>query len=116
MDHFADYSRVIFDKFGDRVKLWLTFNEPHVFCLARWTYGEKNPFVEPPEKPYVCGHHVVLAHALAYRIYEKEFKPTQKGQLGITLNTNWAAAKDENKWEDRAASRRAMYFSVSEKI
>jgi lactase-phlorizin hydrolase len=110
-DHFGDYSRVAFREFGDRVKLWLTFNEPLVFCLADFSYGTRNSFKEPPEKPYICGHHVVLAHAVSYRIYEKEFKPSQNGTLGITLNTDWAEPADPDKWEDRAASRRAMYFT-----
>lgn len=113
INHFADFSRIAFDAFGDRVKLWLTFNEPKVFCLADWNFGLHEPFEEPPEKPYVCAHHVVMAHALAYRIYEKEFKPTQNGQLGITLNSNWAGPKNESNPEDVAASERSMQFAVS---
>lgn len=111
--HFADYARVCFREFGDRVKLWLTFNEPAVFCGADWNYGAHDPFVQPPEKPYICAHHVTMAHALAYRIYDREFKPVQGGQLGITLNSNWAQAKNESDPEHQAASQRAMVFSVS---
>lgn len=112
VDDFADYARIAFKAFGDRVKLWLTFNEPLVFCLVDWNYGIHNPFTEPPEKPYVCAHHVVMAHSKVYRMYEKEFKPHQKGELGITLNTNWAQAKNASDPADQAASARAMQFSV----
>jgi hypothetical protein len=58
------------------------------------------------------GHHIILAHARAYRAYETSFKPTQNGistleknlksssllknprfyfagKVGITLNINW---------------------------
>ncbi|CAL8072589.1 unnamed protein product [Orchesella dallaii] len=111
VDDFEDYSRVAFREFGDRVKYWLTFNEPHVFCLARWNYLSQNPFVEPPEKPYICAHNVVKAHALSFRLYDAEFRPTQNGTIGITLNTNWAAPKNPNNTDDQAASFRSMHFS-----
>lgn len=28
---------------------------------------------------YIVGHNLLKAHAKAYRLYEKEFKPAQKG-------------------------------------
>lgn len=42
IQHFQDYARIAFENFGDRVQLWLSFNEPHVFCLADWTYAYLN--------------------------------------------------------------------------
>ena len=40
------------------------------------------------------GHHIILAHAHAVKVYREEFKPTQKGQIGITLNGDWALPYD----------------------
>lgn len=34
---FVNYSKLCFDRFGDRVKHWLTFNEP--WCVAAHGYG-----------------------------------------------------------------------------
>jgi len=114
VDHFEDYARVAFGAFGDRVKMWLTFNEPHVFCPSDWTYGSKEPLQDPPVEPYICGHNVVKAHALAYHVYDKEFRPSQKGQLGITLNCDWPEAKDPTDPAHVEASDRAMHFHVTQ--
>jgi len=110
VDHFADFSRVVFREFGDRVKWWLTFNEPHVFCLADWNYGLHEPWEEPPEKPYICTHNVVKSHARTFRIYDTEFRPSQDGKLGITLNCDWSEPKNQSDPEHMAAMDRSMHF------
>lgn len=43
------------------------------------------------------GHNVILAHAHAVKIYREQFKPTQKGQIGITLNGDWTIPYDDNQ-------------------
>jgi len=92
------------------VKDWITFNEPWVTCLLGYGNGVNAPGVkEPAEAPYQCGHTVIKAHALAYRLYQREFKETQQGQVGITLNTDWfEPLVDDSIHED--ASERALYF------
>lgn len=36
---------------------------------------------------YLCSTNVLKAHATAYHIYNREFRPSQNGQIGIVLNT-----------------------------
>jgi lactase-phlorizin hydrolase len=110
--HFADYSRILYRNYGDRVKLWLTFNEPAVFCGLGYGNGAHAPGYsnDPDVKPYLCGHTLLKAHGLAYRIYESEFKAHQNGKVGITLNTNWNEPKDPNNTEHVEASHRAQQF------
>lgn len=72
MDWFGDYARTCFKEFGDLVTYWATFNEPYVFCGS---FGN-----DSASKDYLCVHNVLKAHAKAYRIYEKEFRSTQKGK------------------------------------
>lgn len=113
VDHFADYARVAFNAFGDRVKFWLSFNEPYLFCLSNWNYGQRSPFEEPPVKPYICTHNVIKAHAKAWRIYDEEFRAKQNGQMGITLLLEWPEPKDRSDPEHVAAMERALHFKVS---
>lgn len=40
---FADYARVVFREFGDRVKLFATFNEPVNFCADGLYTGDYAP-------------------------------------------------------------------------
>jgi lactase-phlorizin hydrolase len=113
VDHFADYARLVFTMYGDRVKWWLSFNEPHVFCLAEWNYVEHGAFEGPPEKQYICAHNVVKSHARAWRIYDEEFRGRQGGKMGITLNVDWSEPKDPNDPEHEAAMQRSMHSRVS---
>ncbi|XP_037050547.1 myrosinase 1-like [Bradysia coprophila] len=111
-DYFADFARVAFDHFGDRVKLWLTFNEPWVFCILGYGNPELAPgLLEPLHSHYDCIHNVLKAHANAYHIYNDEFKPTQNGKCGITLDTNWPEPKNASNPEDVAAADIQIKFS-----
>ena len=42
------------------------------------------------------GHHVILAHAYTVKLYREEFKDKQGGQIGITLNGDWAMPYDDS--------------------
>jgi len=46
---------------------------------------------------YSVGRNVILAHANAVKVYREDFKPHQKGQIGITLNGDWAMPYDDNQ-------------------
>jgi beta-glucosidase len=46
--------------------------------------------------PYSVGHSVILAHANAVKLYREEFKAAQGGQIGITLNGDWAMPYDDS--------------------
>ena len=48
----------------------------------------------------------------AYHIYNDEFRATQKGQIGITMNTDWYEGFDESK-ENYDAAQRWMDLQVS---
>lgn len=78
---FADYARVIYSLFADRVKYWLTLNEPMVICDAG--YGElAAPYLDDTKIGlYLCNKYVLMAHAKAYRIYEEEFRHLYHGEF-----------------------------------
>src|SRR2546427_536089 len=40
---FLRYARVCFERFGDRVKHWITYNEPGVYTLAGYAGGVHAP-------------------------------------------------------------------------
>lgn len=43
-----------------------------------------------------AGHNLILAHAYAVKLYREEFKPTQGGQIGITLNGDMSTPWDNS--------------------
>ncbi|MFX1391154.1 MAG: GH1 family beta-glucosidase [Promethearchaeota archaeon] len=84
IDAFVDYAKFMFKKFGDRVKKWITFNEPLVFALwfpIRGVYGKKDVAIGMETT-----HIINLAHAKTLEAYRDS--ENSDGQIGITLNLN----------------------------
>nr|AEW46866.1 seminal fluid protein CSSFP016 [Chilo suppressalis] len=89
-DWFEDYARLAFERFGDRVKFWITFNEPREICYEGYGAATKAPILNATAVgTYLCAKNLVIAHAKAYHAYVKDFKPNQNGQCGITISVNW---------------------------
>jgi beta-glucosidase/6-phospho-beta-glucosidase/beta-galactosidase len=62
------------------VKLWITLNEPFVVAQQGYESGSMAPGLKGKgDRIYTVGHTLIIAHAKAYRIYEKDFKADQKG-------------------------------------
>ncbi|KAJ1421940.1 Glycosyl hydrolases family 1, N-terminal conserved site [Sesbania bispinosa] len=95
VNDFQDYAEVCFKEFGDRVKHWMTLNEP-------WSYSMGT-------EPYGASHYQLLAHAAAVKIYKTKYQASQKGLIGIVLNSNWFLPFSNEKLDNRAA-RRALDF------
>ncbi len=66
---FEAYAKVCFEAFGDRVKLWSTFNELQIFVNAGFSSGTFPPFGRSSVNARLCGHHCLLAHFRAVRLY-----------------------------------------------
>ncbi|XP_028036754.1 myrosinase 1-like [Bombyx mandarina] len=93
VDWFEDYARVVFSLFADRVKTWVTINEPVSICDYVYnTGGMAPPILEPHVAPYVCTKHVLLAHAKAWRIYDEEFRPMYNGEITLAIPLIWYEA------------------------
>lgn len=83
---FEHYAFTCFQEFGDRVKHWITFNEPHGFALQGYDTGLQAPgrcsilghlFCKAGKssvEPYVVAHNILLSHAAAYHSYQINFK------------------------------------------
>lgn len=114
VDRFEQYARLCFEKFGDRVKKWITLNEPWCSAVLGYEVGEHAPgdTSKPGENLYIAGHNLLLAHARAVKVYREEFQQNQKGKIGITLNTIWAEPKDPSDQKHVDAARRDMDFEL----
>ncbi|XP_052743410.1 myrosinase 1 isoform X3 [Bicyclus anynana] len=97
VDWFGDYARVIFSQYADRVKTWITINEAISICDYAFTKGHFAPKIKEPEfAPFLCNKHVLLAHATAYRIYEREFKPKYNARISLANYELWIKPATEN--------------------
>ena len=63
--------------FFTQVKLWVTLNEPNMYCAAFQTNTDGTP--GPNNYYYQCMHSMILAHMKTYRIYKRDYYAAQKG-------------------------------------
>jgi beta-glucosidase len=60
---FGDYATLIAQRLGDRVKHWMTHNEPHCFVILGHQSGVHAPGVKLPlAEVLLVAHHSLLAH------------------------------------------------------
>lgn len=60
---------------------------------------------------YLCGHHVLLAHAKVYRMYRNEYF-FDGGSMGIVVNSFFDWPKDPQNVDDNMAANRSLAFWV----
>ncbi|CAG7873933.1 unnamed protein product, partial [Brassica rapa] len=122
VNDFRDYADICFKNFGDRVKHWMTLNEPLTVVQQGYVAGGMAPgrcsnFTNPSctggdgaTEPYIVGHNLLLAHGAAVKVYREKYKASQKGQVGIALSAGWYLPYTESA-ADRLAAARIMAFT-----
>lgn len=96
--YFEEYAKTLFEMFGDRVKNWITFNQPLYYCLSAYGDGSMAPgILDSGISDYLCMQNLLKAHAIAYRAYRNNFHDSQKGRVGITFSSNYYFSKDNNQ-------------------
>ncbi len=61
---FADYARLVAERLGDRIPLWLTLNEPWCSAYLGYAAGVHAPGRTEPAAAMTAVHHLNLAHGL----------------------------------------------------
>ncbi|KAF8474184.1 beta-glucosidase [Kalaharituber pfeilii] len=119
---FVNYARLCFTRFP-KVKHWITFNEPWcsavlgynvgLFAPGRCSERTKSAEGDSSREHLIAGHSLIIAHGAAVKVYRGEFKPKQGGEIGITLNGDWAEPWDPEDPEDVVACERKLEFAIS---
>ncbi|XP_072253764.1 lactase/phlorizin hydrolase-like [Leuresthes tenuis] len=113
IDIFNDFCDFCFATFGNRVKFWITFNQPHTIAWLGYGLGQIPPNVmNPGTAPYKVAHNLIKAHATAYHTYDDKYRSSQGGLVSIALNADWAEPKDVNVPRDIVAADRALQFQL----
>lgn len=109
---YRDYAALCFEQFGDRVKHWITFNEPWVVSILGYGQGIFAPGRTSNDEPYRVAHTILRAHGMAVREYRDRFMPVQQGMIGMTNNCDWREPLTATD-ADVAAAERALEFFLA---
>ena len=80
---FVEYADVVSRRLGDRVKTWITHNEPWCASILSHQYGEHAPGWRDPAAALRAAHHLPLSHGWAVPILRAN---SPGSEVGITLN------------------------------
>lgn len=82
-EDYADYVSVVVRRLGDRVRQWITLNEPWEHAMMGHLLGEHAPGRHNPWAYFRVAHHQLLGHGLAV---ERIRALAPGAQVGITLS------------------------------
>ncbi|PSC72359.1 beta-glucosidase 40 [Micractinium conductrix] len=113
---FTAYAEVAFKLFGDRVKNWVTLNEPETFCdqgygsgvhapgrcsdRARCTEGDSST------EPHLCSYYALLAHASAVRSFRKL---VPGGRIAMSTSIGMSVPLTDSAADVAAADRQQTF-------
>lgn len=76
---FAEYTDIVTRVLGDRVKNWITLNEPWIVMVTGYVLGVLAPGYRRPFSSMKVAHNLLLAHGLAMPVIRKNVKNSNAG-------------------------------------
>lgn len=109
-DDFAHYADVVSRALGDRVKHWITINEPWCIAWLGHQSGVHAPGIQTddPALALRASHHVLLAHAAAVPVLRAN---VPDAKVGITLNFEHVDPATPVPHDMEAAARYDSFFN-----
>ncbi|WP_339183497.1 family 1 glycosylhydrolase [Oceanobacillus sp. FSL W7-1293] len=112
IDFFLNYCETVFNRYKDKVKYWLTFNE--INNMRRMPGGAGGIFFEEGENQqqviYQASHHMFVANSLAIKRF-REICPNSKIGCMLSLSNVYPhTCKPEDVFETMELRRRSLMF------
>ena len=108
-DAFVEFADVVTRSLGDRVKNWITINEPWVSAFVGYRDGRHAPGHTDVGEALAAAHHLLLAHGLAVPVIRRN---SPNANVGIVLNLTpqvpaspSVADRDAANWVDGYINR-----------
>ncbi|MET0930170.1 MAG: GH1 family beta-glucosidase [Aeromicrobium sp.] len=101
-ERFADYAAIVGTALGDRVKHWITLNEPWCAAFLGYASGIHAPGRTDAADAVAASHHLLLGHGLAVQRL-REVAPD--AQVGVTVNLYPVTPVDDSGRHDDAVRR-----------
>ncbi len=101
---FADYARIVADRLGDRVRSWITHNEPWCAATLGHEEGHHAPGHLDPAEGLRAAHHLLLSHGWATAAIREESPEAEVGIVEIICPahpaTDSEGDRDAARWFD----------------
>jgi beta-glucosidase len=97
---FVEYADTLSNHLGDRVKNWVTFNEPYVSAFVGYLDGRHAPGHTDLGEALASAHHLLLAHGWSVPVIRSN---SPEAKVGIVLNVNVVYPASQSYY-DRAAA------------
>lgn len=105
---FAEYTALVAKRLGDRVRQWITLNEPHAYIEGGLRDGRHAPGLTLPLSEVTrAAHNTLLAHGRAVTVLRSEVKNARIGMAPVLV---MAAPQSESPEDVEAA--RAFTFGM----
>lgn len=105
---FAEYADVVTRRLGDRVKNWITHNEPWCASLLSHQMGIHAPGWQDWTAALKAAHHILLSHGWAVPVIRRN---SPGAEVGITLNFSPAEPATSSYADYQAARFHDGYFN-----
>jgi len=99
---FESFAEAVAGRLGDRVRHWITVNEPWVASWLGYGLGEHAPGRTSERDALAAAHHLMLAHGRAVGIL-RELAPA--AEVGITLDLEYVEPVSGSDADREAATR-----------
>ncbi|GAD91866.1 hypothetical protein PVAR5_0448 [Paecilomyces variotii No. 5] len=115
VDDFLAYAKLVMARWDKYVPIWITINEPQVFCGGGQGYAGYPEGYWPQygytgqRAVYACGHNALLAHGAVVDWYRNDFHG--KGRISLKNSANNYIANTTSP-EDEAATARGNDFQL----
>jgi len=108
VDLYAGYAKIAFERYGDRVKHWFTFNEPIVVQTRCYLDAIRWPHEQNTKKWMLWNYHKALATAQAVAVYHQNDYP---GRIGCVLNPEMVYARSSSAADQKAKDMYDLFFN-----
>jgi len=100
VEWFGEYAEMLTSRFGDRVKNWMTLNEPLCSAWLGHLYGDMAPGIKDLQTALNVSHHLLMSHGLACQVIRSN---VSEANVGIVINVTPAVPATDSQEDSNAA-------------
>lgn len=102
VEAFQEYAALCYKELGTWVRYWITINEPNRLIDVYSNVTERHQ----------AAHNLLLAHAKAWRLHEREYVGEQKALVSLALHADWAKPANPFLESQTVATERFLLFEL----